>query len=72
MTPDETGELPVIEHQDLGVHVFAATREAPHEDLVMLWTEYAEAHDADLTDADLGRALRTFMTTTTEDAPTAS
>lgn len=78
VTPDETGELLVIEQPDLGVHVFAATREALladlYEDLVMLWTEYAEAEDADLTDdaADLGRALRNSLTTTTDDAPTAA
>ena len=49
---DESKQLLCIEHVELGINVYAATREALlaelHEQLAMLWQEYAQAPDEDL------------------------
>jgi hypothetical protein len=49
---DETKQLLFIEHDALGIDVYATTREALltelHEQVAMLWHEYAQAPDADL------------------------
>lgn len=49
---DETKQLLCIEQADLGIDVFATTREAVlselHEQIWMLWQEYAQARDDEL------------------------
>ena len=54
-TYDETGELLCLEHQPLGIHVFADTREDLEAELAeqvcMLWDEYACDQDENLTPA---------------------
>lgn len=64
---DESKQLQCLDNQELGIHVFAPTREALltelHEHLAMLWQEYAEAKDSEL-DApalQLKHALRARM-----------
>lgn len=51
-TLDETKQLLCIEHGGLGIDVYATTREALlaelHEQLGMLWQEYAQAPDEEL------------------------
>jgi hypothetical protein len=51
-TLDETKQLLCIEHGELGIDVYATTRETLlaelHEQLAMLWQEYAQAPDEEL------------------------
>jgi len=61
---DETGELLVIEHEPLGIHVFAESREELvdelREQIAVLWDEYACEEDRNLSPAaiKLKRRLR--------------
>jgi hypothetical protein len=54
-TYDETGELLCLEHEPIGIHVFADTREELlaelAEQVCMLWDEYACEDDEKLTPA---------------------
>lgn len=54
---DETGQLICIENEDLGISVFARTREALldelKEEIEILWCEYAKEKDEMLTDKAL-------------------
>lgn len=49
---DDSKQLLCIEQADLGIDVYATTRETLlaelHEQLAMLWQEYAQAHDEEL------------------------
>jgi hypothetical protein len=51
---DETRQLICLESPDLGIHVFAPTREEVleelYEEIMMLWFEYAQERDEVLTD----------------------
>ncbi|MHB1292075.1 MAG: hypothetical protein ACYCY5_07770 [Sulfuricella sp.] len=51
-TLDDTKQLLCVEHGELGIEVYATTREALlaelHEQLAMLWQEYAQASDEEL------------------------
>jgi len=67
-TLDESKQLLCIEHGELGIDVYAPTRETLlaelHEQLAMLWREYAQASDDEL-DAParlLKQALRARFT----------
>jgi len=67
-TLDESKQLLCIEHGELGIDVYAPTRETLlaelHEQLAMLWQEYAQASDDEL-DAParpLKQALRARFT----------
>lgn len=71
---DETKQLLCIEHNALGIDVYATTREALfaelHEQAAMLWREYAQAPDADL-DAPAQRLKQALLAqfTLAADAP---
>lgn len=63
-TLDESKQLQCIESVELGIHVFAPTRDALltelNEHLAMLWTEYAQAADVDL-DAPARQLKQTLL-----------
>ena len=73
-TLDDSQQLLCVEDDELGITVFAPTREALlvelNEHLAMLWQEYAQARDEDLDDLalQLKQTLLARMTTVTHAA----